>query len=112
MHEVKTFEIRDHGTFIAAVAVKFDPVSGDERPDWLFRRGGWSPDCPPIVLMHLGSQESQADPERWRSPRTMPTAHNHMYEHWDSLHDGELIDVRVLLKESEEPCESEIELGG
>lgn len=107
----KVFEVRDHATNISVLATCGMPLGYDARQmtrerDILSFAGY---DRLLIIVTRLTDLETQRDPNDWRSPRTMPAAHAYIEQHWDTLQSGALIDVRVVLGESDAPCASDFE---
>jgi hypothetical protein len=123
----KVLEIRDEGTFIAALAVDMNP--GKPYPEncsmtedqfkasldalyartRLLRRCGFPCDGRPnILLTHLSADGTPAwnDPYAWGG-RTWPVAHHYIINHWHELKDGDVVDVEFILKERPEPKKSE-----
>jgi len=102
--QIKAFEIRDKATFIPVCAIKMS--SDDEKESYLLRRAGFvSGDH--VVLMRFHDDESHYDPFRWDNRRTMTTAHRYIAENFDSLKSGDVIDVRFILGETNDPAASE-----
>lgn len=91
--EVKLLEIRDKKTFIPAMAIQ---VSGEDG--YLMRRAGFNE--PMVYLIRLTYQMARYDPHSWEDNHTMRTAHKYMYEHWDEVSDGDVIDVEFIRGES------------
>lgn len=96
----KLFEVRDDGTHIPCIAIR---ISGDDG--WLARHAGYGKNAC-ILFGALSGGNLRYDPYDWRG-RTMPTAHHFIIDNFDHLEDGQVIDVRFILKETEAPCESE-----
>lgn len=104
--EVKCLEIRDEGTFIAALAVNMNPDSGptDNRDmynsqHYLLRRCGYPCDGRPnIILTRLdGNGLATNDPYAWQSgARTWLVAHRYIIDNWDTLNDGDVVDVQFI----------------
>lgn len=105
---VKIFEVRDEHTFIPAVAVQMTPSASDfEAQRYLLRRVGYPMERPQVVLFRAsGNGEAFSDPYQWPN-RTMRTAHLHILAHFDSLTDGDVVDVEFILGESSAPKTSE-----
>ena len=111
--QIKFFEIRDEGTCIPALAIE---MCADERVGerFLWRCGYPSPTNgrPSVVLMRLGDQKATSDPYDWPAltgdRRTMPHAHDHIINNFSTLENGAVVDVRVILGETEEPARAEI----
>jgi hypothetical protein len=104
--EVKLFEIRDHATFIPAIAIAIDGMTNaSEAENWLARRAGYGGRC--ILLTRLGGGgPAEYDPYNWPN-RTMRGAHFLIERDWDILTSGDVVDARVGLGEAEHPVESE-----
>ena len=106
----KVLEIRDEGTCIAAVAIKM--LAATPIEDRFLWREGYPRDGNGVVLMCLSDQRATSDPYEWTAfgwgPRTMPTAHLYIIYNFDNLRDGEVVDVRVILRESTTPADPEI----
>lgn len=118
--ETKLFELRDVGTFIPLLCVKpkwptLHRSPCDDSPctcgatfeakmAW---RYGYR-DSRAVIVTHMSdpNRGCKVDPYEW-GDRTFQTAHLYIEEHWDELKSGALIDVRVILGETTEPCESE-----
>lgn len=99
--KAKTLEIRDVDTFIPALAVDINPDNDAQR--YLMRRVGYPCDGRPnIILTRLeGAGKATNDPYEWGG-RTFPVAHNWIIENWESLADGDVIDVEFILGETKE----------
>ena len=95
----KLLEIRDRGTFIAALAIQ---VSGDDG--YLMRRAGFQ--SPMVYLIALATERACYDPYNWGN-RTMANAHRHIEQEFDSLKDGDVVDVEFILGETTAPKQSE-----
>lgn len=112
--EVKMFEIRDRGTFIAAMAIRLGSRNEAER--FLLSKSGYGKHTEDhaqyVVLCKIDGSDfgAQYDPWSWGSCRTMPQAHNHIHCNWDRLQSGQVIDVEYILGERETPKTSEKEL--
>lgn len=100
--EQKWIEIRDAGTFIPALALRF---TGDAH--YLAERAGFGTDTPYVVLVNLAKIQAEYDSFSWRDGRTMGAAHRWLEEHWDEQIDGGVLDVEYLLGERETPKVSE-----
>jgi len=106
--EVKFLEVRDEGTFIAVMAIHGDM---QEIPDeiagrYLLRRGGWADYQEFTYVLTLHGCRATYDPYKWGECRTMTTAHKWIREHWDSLSDGDVVDVEWILGERKTPKQS------
>ena len=102
--EVKLFEVRDHGTFIPAIAVEMRSMQ--DREHWLLRRAGYG-EHRLILLARLdGSGPAEYDPFAWPN-RTMHGAHRYIEANWDALKTGDVVDARVGLGEAKKAVKSE-----
>ena len=102
----KLFEVRDRATFLPVMATKAIWANEGQRY-LLFRMGFQSGDS--VILTRLnGETPSSADAYFWND-RTMQTAHLHILEHFDSLKDGDVVDIEFILGESIKPKTSERE---
>lgn len=116
---VKLFEIRDRATCLSALAIVPgfpDNPDPETRAQWRYHLGrcgyDWrdnsAPPEPPrerqVLLGDMnGRKPFHVDPYDW-GDRTWQAAHLHIEEHFDTLPDGAVIDVRVLLGETSEPA--------
>jgi len=103
--QVKSFEIRDAGTFIPAICVKLDPLSGPEADRYLIRRSGWVSE-PGYVLTKMTGGDARYDVYDWDN-RTMQRAHDYIARNWDSLESGAVVDVEFIMGDSLVPKQSE-----
>jgi hypothetical protein len=108
--KTKTFEIRDRGTFIPALAVKLRS-DGIKEDRYLLRRAGLDSDGSyHILLTNLQNGESHYDRYKWNGfpvVRTLPVAHEYIEKHFDELETGTVIDVEFILGETTEIKKSE-----
>jgi len=108
--QFKILEIRDEGTHIPVLAVRM-LAENDVQRYYVHGRCGYPKDGSGIVVMHLDNQKATVDPYDWPSmgfgTRTMGNAHNFIYENFDKLSDGDVVDVRMILGETKEPVESD-----
>ena len=111
--ESRVIEIRDECTCIPAIAIRVRNtvhvrnINAFETCEWLIHtRSGYPENGSGIVLMRLSDQEATVDPYAWGG-RTMPTAHHYVYEHFDELEDGQVLDVRVVLGEADKAVKSD-----
>ena len=101
---MKRFEIRDRMTCIVAAALNMAAHSESDQSNWLVRKAGYV--SPAIFVIHMSDGVGRADPYEWNT-RTMQAAHQYIEANWDSLKDGDLIDVEFILGESKAPKVSE-----
>ena len=92
-------ELRDRATFIPIVAIDMNPSSEVQR--YLLRRAGYACDNVPIIMLLRADSggKSHYDPYVW-GDRTFHVAHLYVQENWETLKDGDVIDVEYILKES------------
>lgn len=104
---IKCIEIRDEATCIPAVAIQMQAHGAVEMK--YLRRCGYPqrPDHPEIILMDLNDARARVDPYDWMD-RTFKAAHLHLYRHFEKIKSGDVVDVRVVLGESEESAKPEI----
>lgn len=104
--EIKCFEVRDRNTCIPVLAIKM--VANTPVETAYLRRYGF-PKKPPyaVVMMRLDDQRASSDPYHW-GDRTHQMAHNFIYDKFDDLRPGQVVDVRVILGEEKEPALPEI----
>lgn len=97
--QVKTLEVRDEGTCIPVLAIKMyteDPI----QRYYVHYRCGYPPDGTGIVMMRLTDQKASVDPYEW-GDRTHAVAHNHIYNHFNELKDGDVVDVSFIQGETD-----------
>jgi hypothetical protein len=109
--EVKTFEVRDEGTFIPVLAISLAPNNEEDR--YLLARAGYGRTEAEqiggdyVLLTRLsGGGPCNYDFEAWGN-RTLGCAHAYIKNCWDDLKSGQVIDVQYILAETEKPKESE-----
>jgi hypothetical protein len=111
--ETKVIEIRDRMTTIGAAAIRM--WSADPIQEWYLRRVGHPADGSSIVLMDLNDQRATNDPYTWgtrghlndASSRTFGIAHDYIYNHFDEIENGQVIDVEFILHETKQPKTTE-----
>lgn len=102
--KTKLVEIRDSATRIAAIAIKTQGDTPEEQQ--LFAIEGFGKDS--VLLLRPEQQKMYYDPFMWDNRRTMTTAHRYIQQHFDELPDAAVVDVQVILGETETPKSSEI----
>lgn len=119
----KALELRDEGTFIALIAIDMNPrpqhdslgigspesAAAHQGQRHLLRRVGYPCDGRPnILITKLAGDGSKAsnDPYYW-GDRTYRVAHNYIIENWETLQDGDVVDVQFILGETKAPKKSE-----
>jgi len=101
--QLKIFEVRDEATFIAAFAFSTDnPAPGQAQ---LLAREGYRDRQ--IMFGYLSGERPASPDYYFWDCRTMATAHKYVFENWDRLRDGDVIDVQFILGETKEAKRSE-----
>ena len=99
---IKTVEIRDRATLIPAFAIKMLP--GDEKELFLFKGAGyrWANPCIMLVAIEAPWNSARCSDD-WinRSGRTFPVAHKWIEDNFDTIKNGEVIDVEFILGEKD-----------
>ena len=99
-------EIRDRATFIPVIAIRMS--SKDPTKRYYLKRLGFGEDYPLIELIRMDNNDCSYYPYKWGgNSRTMFEAHKYIEKNWDSLNDGDVIDVEYILGETETPKVSE-----
>lgn len=105
--EAKLFELRDKGTCIPLLCIK-PGVNADPFEAKVAWRYGYK-DSYAVIVMHMATPERcKVDPYEW-GDRTFHVAHLHIEVNWEKLKTGDLIDVRVLLGETDTPATPELQ---
>lgn len=122
----KTFEIRDHATFIVVLATRLDAqpavalaealhgaflavgtVEEYKRVDKLLSKSAWHTHGNFVIMTHLGNLRTDYQPEQWGS-NTLSVAHRYIIDNWHELRNGQVIDCRVIRGEATEPAPSDV----
>jgi len=108
----KVFEVRDRGTFIPMLAVKMTADS-DAQSYLVHDRAGYPRVRCAVMITNLhGERQASSDPYFW-GDRTYAVAHDYITENFDTLKDGDVVDVQFILGETKAPKISErFEHGG
>lgn len=105
----KSFELRDRGTFLPALAIQMSSSIPAEL--YLLKRVGYSGSAPHLILLGdlRGKGTFNYDPNAWGgyARRTWYHAHLHIADKFDDLPNGAVIDVEYLLGERAAPKVSE-----
>ena len=105
--KIKSFELRDRGTFVPAVAIQLTADNDAER--YLLRRAGFSlMEYPPMIL--LGGLEGgpfHYDMYDWGGNGTRMTAHDYIQKNFDALENGAVICTEHIRGERDTPKTSE-----
>lgn len=102
--ETKTLEIRDRMTFMPCLAIKCHATN--ERESFLLRRDGYSSETALVLFGRLGGGKFTYESFEW-ADRTMQTAHQYIEQNFDTLTDGDVIDVEFILGETKHAKTSE-----
>lgn len=94
---VKVLEIRDRATFIPVLAVETRPSNSVQ--EFYLQRVGFIDGKSIMITQLRGESPASSDPYFWRD-RTMQTAHHYIEQNWNSLRDGDVIDVEFILSET------------
>lgn len=107
----KMLEIRDRGTCIPVLAIQM--TSTDKLESAFLSRAGFGEESHQITVVKLHEGKSNWDPFKWKSDpsRTMFHAHFYIEEHWNELENGQVVDIRTILGETDTPAENEILVG-
>ena len=104
----KTFEVRDRMTFFPVLAIRLEP--SDARDLFLLSRCGYGTTIAAqreyVLLARLDGSVINYDPFSW-GDRTYFTAHTYIQANWDTLRNGEVIDVEYIQGETDAPKASE-----
>lgn len=107
--KTKFFEVRDSGTCIPVLAIKMIAEASDPVEKQYLWRGGYPPQHPyAVIMMDLNDQKASSDPYDWPADSTMAWAHHYIYDHFDDLTSGQVVDVRTLKDPKIAPAISEI----
>lgn len=90
MQEIKTFELRDVGTFIPIICIRMlDDIN--------------------TLICDLTHNSVGVTPEGWGPSQTFSIAHRYINVNWGILENGQVIDARYILGEQEHHAVSESE---
>jgi hypothetical protein len=93
----KVLEVRDSATHIPVLAIRMLAKNGIQS--WYIHgRSGYPKDGSCIAVVRLNDCDGNCDPYTWTN-RTMSTAHHYIYDHFDELSDGDVVDVEFILGE-------------
>ena len=93
----KVLEVRDEGTHIPVLAIRMLAKNGIQTY-YVHGRMGYPRDGSGIAVIQLNDCDGNCDPYAWTN-RTMSTAHHYIYDHFDELVDGDVVDVEFILGE-------------
>lgn len=96
--QTKIFEVRDRATFIPVMAIAM--LGTNDAQARLLKAAGFPSYSPPLItIARLDGGDSNYDPYKW-GDRTMHTAHKHIEANFDTLVDGDVIDIEFILGET------------
>ena len=105
----KLLEIRDEGTCIPAMAT--EAIASNPAQRAILNRAGYGEGrC--IILQHLHKGKATYNAFDWGHDRTYHHAHLYIIDNWNTLKDGDVIDVQHILGETSASKESEIQAIG
>ncbi len=94
----KLLELRDKMTFIPLLAVELTGENGDQM--YLLARAGYGLIRRHVILTALRAERiAHCDPYAWND-RTFSVAHDFIIKNWETLSDGDVIDVEFILGET------------
>lgn len=103
--QTKVFEVRDRHTFIPVLATRFR--GADHR---LLHAAGFAPGEYYVVVVSLATGQSAYDPYSWDvGGRSLRESHLHIIKNWETLKDGDVVDVEFILGETKKPKKSDVE---
>jgi hypothetical protein len=104
----KLFEVRDEGTCVPVLAIEMKVPEEDGGDRFCLQRSGYGSGAPwCILLVNLNTNKAEFDCYEWFNSRTMKHAHNFIERNWEELESGQVVDVRVILGETEIPVKSD-----
>ena len=95
----KVLEVRDSATHIPVLAIRMLAKNGIQSY-YIHGRSGYPKDGSCIAVIILPDCDGNCDPYAWRAGRTMGHAHHYIYDHFDELNDGDVVDVEFILGET------------
>ena len=95
----KVLEVRDSGTHIPVLAIRMLAKNGIQRY-YIHGSSGYPADGSCIAVIMLDDCDGNCDPYAWGGSRTMGHAHHYIYDHFDELSDGDVVDVEFILGET------------
>ena len=109
---IKMFEVRDEGTCIVVLAYRMKPAN--EAQQLLWERCGYGPGADGqaeyVWLQRIdgGEGKGTSDVFQWGNSRTMHEAHKYIKKNFDSMKDGEVVDVQFINGETTVKKDAEI----
>jgi hypothetical protein len=102
--DYKFLEITDSMTWIPVIAFKIKTRTSFECRLMGLSGYGHIPDEYIFLMKIYGERpEVNHDVYGWEgSARTMPVAHQYLYDHWDEIKSGEMIAVEKIIEKTEE----------
>ena len=93
----KVLEVRDSATHIPVLAIRMLAKNGIQNY-YVHDRMGYPRDGSGIAMILLNDCDGNCDPYSW-GDRTRATAHHYIYDHFEELNDGDVVDVEFILGE-------------
>jgi len=93
----KVLEVRDSGTHIPVLAIRLLAKNGIQNY-YVHDRMGYPRDGSGIAMILLNDCNGNCNPYWW-GDRTCATAHHYIYDHFEELNDGDVVDVEFILGE-------------
>lgn len=103
--KIKVFEVRDRGTMIPVLAIKLEPDNIKQQK--LLQHVGYIPFVSYYLMLHLTSFVFKYDSHAWND-RTLGRAHHFIEQNFDSMVDGQVIDIEYILGETQTPKVSDL----
>ena len=110
--KTKLLEVRDRATCIGVMATQIAPVNVVQME--MLGKTGWGLDVDTSYFVAvttisngISRARMQIYPRDWND-RTMSVAHRYIEDNFDTLSDGDVVDVRHILGEVEHPASSEL----
>jgi len=109
--ETKTLEIRDEGTFMPILAIRLSSRNEAER--YLLSRAGYGQTTEDhrsyvgLANIEGGRGQFSTDQYKWGTTRTLQIAHKYIRDNWETINNGDVIDVQFILKETDKMCLSD-----
>lgn len=94
----KVLEVRDSATHIPVLAIRMLAKNGIQNY-YIHDHLGYPKDGSCIAVVKLNDCDGNCDPYAWTGSRTMGVAHHYIYDHFDELSDGDVVDVEYILGE-------------
>ena len=115
---IKVLEIRDRATCFSAMAIKmvraaYHATNRVDGVNWAnvqaahLSRSGYGFEYPSIMFCNMNGGKISYDPYSWVD-RTYHAAHKYVRDNFDTLKEGDVVDVEFILGETTQPKERDI----